>query len=225
MSSARPACGMSTEEPHQGGAVGGTVHGAGDRPALQQAAPSDPTGGPQLVSELPFWSGEWESGEERRLFRFPRDGLFPGCGVCHVGTYFVKMHVLEDVTEPRCDITGRHGQQGRGRAMWTRGSLSIITDPGHLASGGLPCPTAAAFLACMARALPQTLGCVRCSALPGVALCLHVCFQQRHMAVACGCRVPETGFICGDTCQGFSLRCSLGMGRSSLFTFCCCNLQ
>lgn len=35
LSSARPARGVSAEEPRQGGAVGGTVHGAGDRPALQ----------------------------------------------------------------------------------------------------------------------------------------------------------------------------------------------
>lgn len=167
-------------------------------------------------------------GRKRRLFRFSGEILgFPRGWVVswrwHLSRAdsLTKMHVSEDMAEPSCDITGRHGQRGRGRAVWTLGSLAVVTDPGHLASRGLPCPTA--------RGPPGLHG--PCSAAePGLCLVfraagrsavLHVWLAatRRYSDMRPYFTCPGQGSCVVTLANGFSLRRSVETGGSSLFTF------
>lgn len=210
MSSARPAGGLSRRSP-SGRSCGvaqctvpatGRCHGT----LLRRVPQADRC----LSRSFLFVMESGNGGRKRRLFRFSGEILgFPRGWVVswrwHLSRAdsLAKMHVSEDVAEPSCDITGRHGQRGRGRAVWTLGSLAVVTDPGHLASRGLPCPTA--------RGPPGLHG--PCSAAePGLCLVFRAAGRsavsarlvssnatlQRHATVF---HLPGTGFMCADTCQ------------------------
>lgn len=161
------------------------------------------------------------SGSRVRSWAPPGDGLFPGGGICHVRTH------SRGCTSPRTWLSPAVtslGDTDSGAGVELCGLWApwpSLQTQGTWPAEAFPAPRPAALLACMARALLQSLACVWCSVPLGVALCLHVWLAatRRYSDMRPYFTCPGQGSCVLTLANGFSLRRSVETGGSSLFTF------